>query len=412
MRVNVKKIWLVASSTYRERIRSGMFLILTFGLPALMLVAGAVGYFLTGQNEGEVPSTIGYVDQTGELPAVEQVRLEEALLDLDQTLHFTGYATVAAAEEAYRERESGGYLLIPEGYLSGEEVVYFSDEEPGALTEEGLQLFLRRSLLTEQPEWVFARLADPATYTYVAQASGEVVSEGVGLIIRLATPAFLAMVFVFAVLFGSSQMGSAIIREKDQRAMEMVITSLRPLELVAGKVLGMTLLSLTQFAIWIGGAIAALLLAFSDQIVLNEVVIPWEALLWGLLLIIPGYFLYALLAAGLGIIAGDAQQAQQLAGIMSFLGLAPIYILGPILAAPDGPLAVALTLFPLTSPSVTLMRTIFTEVPLWQLVTALVILLASLALTIWLITRVFRAAMLNYGKALRPREIWQALVRA
>jgi ABC-2 type transport system permease protein len=194
--------------------------------------------------------------------------------------------------------------------------------------------------------------------------------------------------------------------------MEIVITSLRPLELVAGKIMGLTLLSLTQFAIWTVGGILALFLAFSDQIDLQGLVIPWGSLLWGVLLIVPGYFLYAILAAGLGIIAGDAQQAQQLAGIMSFLGLAPIYILAPVLTNPDGPLAVGLTLFPLTSPSVTLLRTVFTQVPAWQMIGALAILLGSLALSVWVTTRLFRAAMLNYGKALRPRDLWQALVRA
>lgn len=408
----MRKTWLIATTTYRERVRSGMFLILTFGIPLLMIVAGGIGFITASSDEGEVPETIGYVDQTGAFTPVEQVTLDEESIDLNLTLGFTGYPTLAEAEAAYVDGAIGGYLLIPEGYATGAGVTYYSDEDPGTVVEEGLELFMQRSLLTGEPEWVFERLADTATYTYVSQSTGEAVSEGPGLIIRLLTPAFLAMVFVLAVLFGTSQMGAAIIREKDQRAMEMIVTSLRPMELVGGKVLGMTLLSLTQFGIWTVGAIAALALAFSDQLDLQGLVIPWGALIWGALLIIPGYFLYALLAAGLGIIAGDSQQAQQLAGIMSLLGLAPIYILGPILSQPDGTLAVGLTLFPLTSPSVALVRTIFTEVPTWQLAAALALLLATLALAIWLVTRIFRAAMLNYGKALRPREIWRALLQA
>jgi len=408
----MKKIWLIATTTYRERIRSGMFLILTFGIPLLMIVAGAIGFITANPEEGDVPATIGYVDQTDTLAPVEQVALDEEVIDLNTTLRFTGYPTLEAAEEAYVDGEIGGYLLIPEGYTNGDAVTYYSDDEPGTIVEEGLQQFMQRSLLASEPEWVFARLANPATYTYVSQATGEAIAEGPGLIIRLATPAFLAMVFVLAVVFGTSQMGSAMVREKEQRAMEMVITSLRPLELVAGKVMGMTLLSLTQFGIWTVAGVVALALAFFNQLDLQGLVMPWSALIWGALLIIPGYFLYALLAAGLGIIAGDSQQAQQLAGIMSLLGLAPIYILGPILSEPDGPLAVGLTLFPLTSPSVTLMRTVFTEVPVWQLAAAFTLLLVALAVTIWLVTRIFRAAMLNYGKALRPREIWRALVQA
>jgi ABC-2 type transport system permease protein len=408
----MNKIWLIAARTYRERLRSGMFLILTFGVPLLMIVAGAVAFFAAMPDEGDVPPSVGYVDQTGELAVVDQVTPQEDLTASGETIRFTPYATVEAAEAAYLNGEIGGYLLVPAGYTAGEAVTYFSDEDPGTVLRDGLRLFLRHAQLPGEPDWLFQRLDDPATYTYVSQASGESISEGPALVIRLAMPAFLAIVFILAVLFGTTQMGAAIIREKEQRAMEIVITSLRPMQLVAGKILGMTLLSLTQFGIWTAGGVVALVLAFSDQLDLQGLVIPWGALLWGLLLIIPGYFLFALLAAGMGILAGDAQQAQQLAGIISILGLVPIYVLGPVLSNPDGPFALALTLFPFTSPSITLIRSVFTDVPTWQLLAALAILLASLGLAVWLVTRIFRAAMLNYGKALRPREVWRALAQS
>ncbi len=83
-----------------------------------------------------------------------------------------------------------------------------------------------------------------------------------------------------------------------------------------------------------------------------------------------------------------------------------------IFSNPEGPLAVGLTLFPLTAPSIALMRSVFFEVPTWQMASAVAILFVSLALSIWLVTRLFRAAMLNYGKLLRPKEIWRALVQA
>jgi len=199
------------------------------------------------------------------------------------------------------------------------------------------------------------------------------------------------------------------VREKDQRAMEMVITSLSPTELVAGKVMGMTLLSLTQFGIWIvGGGIAAAV-ALIGKIQLSELVIPWVSLGWGLLLAIPAYFMYAVLASGLGIIAGDRQQAQQLAGALGLIGLSPLYVLTALLNAPNGSLAVALTLFPLTSPMIALIRMVLTEVPTWQLAGAFGIIILSLLGSIWAVSRIFRGAMLIYGQSLRPRQIWQAL---
>jgi len=194
--------------------------------------------------------------------------------------------------------------------------------------------------------------------------------------------------------------------------MEMIITSLAPRELVAGKVLGMTLLSLTQVGVWaIGGGIA-FVLAFSSVVDVQTLSIPWEALTWGLLLGMPGYFLYAVLASGLGVMAGDSQQAQQLAGVLGMLGMAPLYLMGLLVNALDGPLAVGLTMFPLTAPMIGLFRMALVEVPTWQLITSLAILVASLIGSIWLVARIFRAAMLMYGQALRPRQLLQALREA
>ncbi len=408
----MKKMWLIARTTYLSRVRSGTFLLLTFGLPLLMVGVGAFAAFSAISREREVPGAIGFVDETDRLIAAEQVVMDETLLDIKEALLFERYANLEAAQRAYEQGEIGGYLLIPEGYFEGEAVAYYTAEEVSAVVEEALRLFLQRGLLQEQPQWLLARLEDTAIYTYVGLESGQEVAEGPGLIIRLLTPIFLAVMFAFIVVFGGSQMGSAIIREKEERTMEMVITSLRPRDLVIGKVLGMALLSLTQFAIWLTAALIAIGLFLADQLDLQTLLIPWGTVLWGLLLIIPGYFLFAFLAAGLGILAGNAEQAQQLSGVVALLGLAPIYLLAALLGNPDGPLAVALTLFPLTSPSVVMVRTLFTDMPEWQMVAALVILLATLALTIWLVTRLFRAAMLNYGKALRPREVWRALVQA
>jgi ABC-2 type transport system permease protein len=398
----MKKLWLIARLTYRRQIRSGTFLILTFGLPLLMVVVGAIP-ILSAQSGGL--SHIGYVDETGRLADITQVGLEGT------TLTLTHYADISQARAALQRGEIGGYLVIPGGYFQGQEPVFYGEKEPGLALNDALSAFMRRAMLPNQPNSVLDRLADPSNVTYVAQSSGEAVSPGPSLLIRVATPAALALVFALTIFMGASQMGSAIVREKDQRSMEMIITSLRPRELVIGKVLGMTLVTLTQIAIWtIGGGIAvALALAGSGA---QNVSVPWEALVWGLLLGVPGYFLYAVLAAGLGVIAGDRQQARQLAGLLGFVGLSPLYFLGVLVNAINSPLALALTWFPLTAPMIALFRMALTNVPSWQLLVSLAILLISLLVSIWFVARIFRAAMLIYGQSLRPRQIWQALRQA
>jgi ABC-2 type transport system permease protein len=264
-------------------------------------------------------------------------------------------------------------------------------------------------MLANQPEWLLERLADPTDVTFAVQADNVEITEGLGLAFQVALPFVLVLMFAFIVLTGTNQMGSAIIREKEQRSMEMVITSVSPQQLVAGNVLGLALLSLTQLAIWSAGGALAVGLMLASLPEMQRIVFPWHVISWALLLGIPGYLLYAVLAAGLGVIAGDSRQAQQLAGLLGLLGMVPLWLAGLLLSAPNSPIIVALTLFPLTAPMISLMRMALGTVPLWQLIASFWLIIISLLASIWLVARIFRAAMLMYGQALRPGQLIQAL---
>jgi len=400
----MKKMWLVAKTTYRRRIRSTTFLLLTFGMPLLMVIVGTIS--ILTELRGALPQ-VGYVDQTGQLAAVEQVPVG------DEALRLVPYTDLDAARQGLRRGDVAGYLVIPEGYFEGEgSAAFYGEESPNAKLEAGLTIFMRRAMLPDTPDWTLERMEDPSEITYVAWETGERVGQGPALVVRVATPAFLAFVFVLTVFTSANQMGSAVVREKEQRAMEMVITSLSPRQLVMGKVLGITLVSLTQVAVWTMGAGVAIGLALFGALRIQDLSIPWSALVWAVLLGVPGYFLYAVLGSGLGIIAGDKQQARQLAGMLGFLGMGPLYFMGIIMDNLGGALGVGLTLFPLTAPTIALLRMTLSDVPTWQLVASLAIMVASLAASIWFVARIFRAAMLMYGQALRPRQILRALREA
>ena len=399
----MRKTWLIAKETYKRRVRSGSFLILTFGLPLLMIVAGAIPFLAATSAP---PSAIGLVDHSGGLVPPAQVPVDDGTLRVEQ------YGTEEAARAAYLAGDIGGYLVVPAGYLDGEQVTFYADEAPSDATDTAMAELLRRAQLPGAQPWLLARLSDPAQRVLVAIDTGQEVTEGLGLILHFATPAVLGIFFAIAVLLGSSQMGAAVVREKDQRSIEMLVTSLRVRELVAGKVMGVSLLTLTQFAIWGIGAAVGIGLALSSVTGLEGLAVPWRAIVWALLLGVPGYFLYGALAAGLGVIAGDNQQARQLASMLGFVAFVPFWLVGVLLEAPDGLLAVAASLFPLTSPMFSLLRMTLAQVPTWQLFTALAFMLLSLAATVWFVARIYRAAMLNYGQSLRPEQILRALRQA
>jgi len=396
----MRKIWLVAKQTYQQRIRSRTFLLLTFGIPLLMVIAGAIP--IVTEFRGDLPR-VGMVDLTGEMSPLQQVEVN------GETLNLQFYADQEAAKTAFEDNQIGGFLVVPGEYFQGESPQYFGREEPNERLTTGLEIAIRKAYLSGQPDWQGARLEETAAVTYQSLDSQEEISEGPSVIIRVATPIFLAFVFVLSVFTGANQMGSVVVLEKEERAMEMVITSISPFDLVAGKVLGMTLLSLTQIAVWVAAAVLAVGLFFADDLAGHPITIPWQALLWGGLLGVPGYFLFASIGAGLGIIAGDIEQARQLAGMLGFLGMAPLYFMGVVVTAIDGPLAVGLTLFPLTAPTITLFRLALTDIPLWQLLSSLGILLLCLTASVWGVSRVFRATMLLYGQKLKLPQIWEAV---
>jgi ABC-2 type transport system permease protein len=409
----MKKAWLTAAATYRRRVRSGMFLILTFGLPMIMVLAAVVP--LWRNRSGNLPP-IGYIDETGQVSPRDRLaagqRAGDQLPADSGGLDVVTLPDAEAARAALRQGEIAGYLVIPADYFTGGRPTYYAPVEPTEQLETALEWVLRGSLLAEEPRWVAARLQSPAHLTFVARASGVALRDGPAVAIRIAFPAFLGMLLALVLFTSAGQMGSAVVREKDQRAMEIVITSMAPRELVAGKILGMTLLSLTQVAVWLVGGALAVALGLSRYVDLRTLSIPWPAVGWAVALGVPTYFLYATLAAGLGVIGGDNQQAQQLAGVLGLVALAPLWLLAPVLSAPNGSLAVGLTLFPLTGAVISLVRLAMADVPAWQLTLSVAALLVCLAGSMWAVTRIFRAAMLMYGQVLRPRQLWQALSSA
>jgi ABC-2 type transport system permease protein len=396
----MKKLWLVASATYRRRVRSGTFLLLTFGLPAIMIVAGAIP--ILREVRGDLPEA-GIVDLTGRLRKLDTAAFEEITLSLS---HFPD---MEAAMDAHQAGRIGAILLVPAGYFEGERPRLYVDGTPSAIFQEALASYLRAASQIDRPAWLLERFQDPSRLTYTALEGHATVSQGPDLLIRVLTPFALGMLFAFSIFTGANQLGAVVVREKDQRAMEMVITSIRPRTLVGGKVLGVTMVSLTQLAIWAAGAALALGLALSGSLRLSAGMIHGQAFLWAFVLGVPGFFLYATIAAGLGVIAGDQQHARQLAGMLGFVGMSPLYVMGLIVNEPNGPLAVALTVFPLTAPTFGLMRMTLTTVPTLELIVGAAAVIACLILGIIAVARIFRAAMLLYGQRLTPRQVWTAI---
>jgi ABC-2 type transport system permease protein len=197
--------------------------------------------------------------------------------------------------------------------------------------------------------------------------------------------------------------------EKENRTMEIMITSVTPLELIGGKALGLMAVTLSQIALWVATLVVGLFVASRYVEVLQNITVPWSLLLVVALFFLPAYALVTGLMTAIGSAVTQVQQGQQIAGILNLLFLLPLFLIVLFLNDPNSPLLVALTLFPTTSFMTVTMRWGLTIIPAWQLVLSWLILAGTAVVSIWAASRIFRAGMLHYGQPLNLQATLSAL---
>ncbi|MEZ4671655.1 MAG: ABC transporter permease [Anaerolineae bacterium] len=201
---------------------------------------------------------------------------------------------------------------------------------------------------------------------------------------------------------------NGIVEERTSRIMEILVTSVTPLQMLLGKILGLGALGLTQLVVW-GIAGAVLIGAGQTLPFLKGVSFPLDMAVIFVVFFVLSYFLLASLMAGLGAVAGSEQESRQYSTVLSLVFVIPMIMITTFITDPNSPLAVALTFIPVTAPMTVLLRMGFGSVPLWQIILSLVILFASSVFVVWASARVFRWALLLYGKRITVREIWRVI---
>ena len=246
----------------------------------------------------------------------------------------------------------------------------------------------------------------------------------------------LAMVIYFVIFLFGSQVMRGVIEEKTNRIVEVIISSVKPFELMMGKIIGIALVGLTQFLLWgvlttgIYFALSSFLptqdvfsngTAMTEQIaetaentdsqeILTELMdiihsINFKTVLWCFLLyFIGGYILYSAMFAAVGAAVDNETDTQQFVTPISMLLIIPMACCTIIANAPDSSLSLWLSMIPFTSPVAMMLRIPF-GVPIWQVVTSVVLLFVTFIIFTWLASKVYRTGILMYGKKVSWKEI-------
>jgi len=404
----------VIKREYLQRVRSRWFIFATVLAPVFIIGMMVVPMLLESRSQ-ETRRNVALVDETGALQERVVPRLEEA--------GFTVRLEPRGAEETLKEEitagELGGLIVLPPEALTRGKVEYYGREGPGTIT--GLTI---RSIVSQ------AAMEDRLAQVESDLDLGAIMAGGELEVHRLESntggatesdPQFIgafvgAMLLYMVILLYAVAVMRATLEEKTSRVVEILISSVRPSDLMLGKILGVGSVGLTQLAVWVVfGALSltmglpALVAARPDMLDPESIMaaLPGaglSALFVGLFL--GGYFLYSGLYAAVGAMCSTEEEAQQAQFPVVMLLIVPIMFLMPIIENPNSPMAVGASLVPFFSPVLMYARAATGAVPLWQIILALVLLVVGIWAVAWVAGRIYRVGILMQGKRPTLPELW------
>lgn len=392
-------VWVVLKSEYLRRVRQRGYLLSALLVPLLVIVAVVIAGFLSASAE-EVSKPIAVIDQAGILANAEP-------LPDPEDVQFVAYDDVDAAVAAVDDGTVAAAFVISPDYAASRLVTSYSSGDLPRGAQDGLSRYLRWNLAADLPADIRERAFDQMDLVARSLDGTREMSDSSWP--NVIIPFVAAMLFFIVLVGSSSDAVRVVVEEKESRTMELLVTSVSPNELMAGKILALFGVGLTQMLAWVTAAAVALIVAKMNIPELSTFRMNWSFLVLVLAMFLPAYMLSAGLLAAAGAATTEMREAQQLATFVTLPSVLPAMLSMAILSNPNGLVSIILTLFPLTAPLTVSMRWAFTPIPVWQLVASFVILLTSSVGSIFLAARVFRAGMLRFGQRLSWAEIREAV---
>lgn len=409
------KTFIVARHEFTKTIRRKEFLFMTFVFP-LFLAGITIIPSLLASTVSVEDQRVGYIDMTGSFDFPESLTNEGFSVGpmeaKTSTIEFVRYEDSSEAREDMQSGKISSYLIVPADYIKTGVIELYSSEKgasaPGFEMSAELSNIAIDSLLKDRvDEAVLQRVKNPINLKlYDVGDNGESSEQGIAEILTdFGLPFVTAFLLFFSIFSSSGYLLRGVAEEKENRIMEVLLSSTTPLELLTGKIMGLGAVGLLQIIVWLSVIILGGGYALSINV---EPILLILAFIYFLL----GFLFFASMMAGIGAVTGSLQESQQVAGIFTFAAAFPLVFMQFILTKPDSPLAVFLSLFPFTSSVTMLSRIVISEVPFYQVAASLLILFVSIHAVIIISSRLFRVYLLMYGKRPGVKEIIKSIREA
>jgi len=394
----------IAWHEFRTTLRRPIYRVMTLAFPLLALL-GILGYSVfqsRGLGQGQ-PVAMGYVDQAQVVTGFHQ----------QGKVAFQPFPDLAEGRKALIAGEVKSLYVIPRDYSATGLVMEYTTESGLSMSRDAnrpLEDLLVANILNSAgaPAWLADRVRAPALVQRIQlDKAGDAVpgTKAVNTIFFFV----MGILLLLSIFTSSGFLLNGIGEEKENRVIEVLLSSVTPAQLMMGKILGLGVAGLLQMAVWVLAGRGLLVLASETIAPLAGIPLPGATVLLGIPYFILGFLLFAILMAGLGSVTTTAREGQQMSAIFVIPAAIPYYAFPYIASHPDGFWARLLTFVPLTSPITAMERLGASSIAAWEIAASLAILLASCAGAMWLVVRLFRAYLLMYGKRPGVREMWRAL---
>jgi ABC-2 type transport system permease protein len=427
----MNKLALIIKREFIAKVRNKSFIVMTFLSPLLFVGIGLfVGYLSNMKSEMK---TIAIHDETGRFVNEFKSDQEYKYLNLSQV-------DLKILKDSVLNESYEGLLYIPKITQNDSlqnKVQFISNDSPSVNYISGLEEVIAKKITGEnfQREGLDTLKINKAKADVSIQlnkASGETALKGLNEIKIAIGGAFGYLIMMFIILYGNMVMRS-VIEEKTSRIIEVIISSVKPFQLMMGKIIGTSLAGILQFLIWailfvmssvFGAQIGATNGAEAEaihtaqqqmggelQLYLNEILnLPIGTILGCFIIyFIGGYFLYSSFYAAIGAAVDNETDSQQFLMPIIMPLILGVYIgFFTVVNDPHGTVATVFSMVPLTSPIVMMMRIPF-GVPVWQIVLSITILFSTFIGVVWFASKIYRVGILMYGKKPSWKELYKWL---
>lgn len=423
----MSKFLTVVKREYLQRVRAKMFIVSTIVLPLVMSLFGIIPLLIVSIPAG-TPMRIAVVDQTGKVyDHLKQAQSNESTQNTNENANVArgpqarGFGNFvleqakfenqsdeeirANLEQRLDAREIEGYVILPPDFLDHGQAEFFNRNPGDLFSGRRLQQILNQAVREQRlieakvDQTTRQRLFEPVQLQAIKVGEGRAERDSGESFVLVFVVGFV--MYLTILMYGQIVLG-AVIEEKETRIAEILFSSVKPFTLMMGKLVGVSLVALTQFAIW--GAVFSAFALYGVNILASRGFptkipsVPLSHYIYFALFFLLGYFLYATIYALVGSMVTTAQEGGQLAMPIILILVISFYLFLPVSRSPDSTFSFWVSMLPFSAPVAMLVRIVTQTPPFWQIALSLIIGFSTVLILMWVASRIYRVGMLMYGK--------------